>query len=76
MARKETNSTLLIKTPDQSAGVDIQDDEHRGVGGSYVFDPVSGKRTRIEEPASEETNVGADHIRPADVTEKEKADEI
>lgn len=57
--------------------VDIQDDEHRGVGGSYIFDPATGKRTRIEEPAHEtNANVGADSIRPADVTETEKADEI
>lgn len=30
--------------------VDIQNDEYRGEGGSYVFDPVAGKRTRVEEP--------------------------
>lgn len=77
MARKDTSSTLLIKTPDPNLVADIQDDEHRGVGGSYIFDPATGKRTRIEELAApEETNVGADHIRPADVTETEKADEI
>lgn len=76
MAKKETSSAPWIKTPEQNPMVDIQDDEHRGVGGSYIFDPATGKRTRVEEPAPEENNVGADHIRPADVTETEKADEI
>lgn len=75
MARKETSSPLWIKTPDQNP-VDIQDDEHRGVGGSYIFDPATGKRTRIEEPAPAEPNVETDYIRPADVTKTEKADEI
>lgn len=76
MARKETSSTLRIKTADQNP-VDIQDDEYRGMGGSYIVDPATGKRTRIEEPAHEtNANVGADSIRPADVTETEKADEI
>ena len=50
MARKETSSNLLIKTPDQNPGVDIQDDEFRGVGGSYVLDPATGKRTRLAGP--------------------------
>jgi len=30
-----------------SQPVDIQNDDYRGFGGSYVFDPATGKRTRI-----------------------------
>ncbi|MCE7915421.1 MAG: hypothetical protein DYH15_12280 [Nitrosomonas sp. PRO4] len=33
-------------TPEQNA-VDIQNDEFRGHGGSYVFDPATGKRTPV-----------------------------
>jgi hypothetical protein len=29
-------------------------DEFDGVGGSYLFDPATGKRTRIDESASAE----------------------
>lgn len=63
MAKKETSSTLLIKTPDQNPA-DIQDDEYRGVGGSYIIDPDTGKRTRVEGPGMEQQPVGADNIRP------------
>lgn len=28
--------------------VDVQADEFRGVGGSYIFDPKAGRRTRVE----------------------------
>lgn len=48
-------------------------DEYHGIGGSYVIDPSTGKRTPV----------GADSIRPkpetgtaTETTEKEKADEI
>jgi hypothetical protein len=27
--------------------VDVQNDEFRGVGGSYIFDPKTGSRTRV-----------------------------
>lgn len=39
---------------EQQKPVDIQNDEHRGQGGSYVFDPETGKRTRIAGPALDE----------------------
>lgn len=42
------------KTPELKT-VDIQNDEHRGIGGSYVFDPDTGKRTRIAGPKLDET---------------------
>lgn len=34
----------------------IVSDEYSGLGGSYVFDPATGKRTRVE---------GPDHQNPA-----------
>ncbi len=30
--------------------IDFQDDEHRGMGGSYVIDPATGKRQRVAGP--------------------------
>lgn len=46
-------------------------DEYHGIGGSYVIDSLTGKRTPL----------GADRIRPetatgTETTEEEKADEI
>lgn len=41
------------KEPDQL--VDVQNDEYRGMGGSYVFDPATGKRTRIAGPDLEQS---------------------
>lgn len=28
--------------------VDFQQDEYRGHGGSYIFDPQTGKRTKVD----------------------------
>ncbi len=33
-----------------SMPVDIQTDEFHGMGGSYVVDPLTGKRTRVAPP--------------------------
>ena len=30
--------------------IDFQNDEHRGMGGSYVVDPGTGKRQRVAGP--------------------------
>jgi len=30
--------------------IDIQNDEFRGMGGSYIIDPATGKRVRMEGP--------------------------
>lgn len=32
----------------EETAIDIQDDEYRGMGGSYILDPKTGKRTRAE----------------------------
>ncbi|WP_439685103.1 hypothetical protein MNJPNG_06370 [Cupriavidus oxalaticus] len=34
----------------QDSAVAIASDEYSGLGGSYVFDPATGKRTRVEGP--------------------------
>ena len=75
MAKKETSSNLWIKTPDQNPVVDIQDDEHRGHGGSYIFDPATGKRTRVAGPGMEQQPVWADNIRPNGQPATEKNNE-
>lgn len=51
-------------------------DEYHGMGGSYIIDPDTGKRTRIAGP-----DVGADSIRPelepeTGINHEEIADEI
>lgn len=55
---------------EQPARIDIHDDEYRGVGGCYVVDPATGKRTRIAGP-----DVGADDIRPNGEPETETGTE-
>lgn len=50
--------------------IDIQNDEFRGVGGSYIRDAATGMRTRIAGP-----DVGADGIRPKSEPETETGTE-
>lgn len=78
MVKKKTKDSLTVAVPQQMqpAPVDIQNDEYRGMGGSYVIDPATGKRIRAEGP-----DVGADSIRPelepeTGINQEEKADEI
>jgi hypothetical protein len=40
----ELPQSLVINRP---APVDVQDDEYRGVGGSYIVDPETGKRVKV-----------------------------
>ena len=35
--------------PVKDAGDVIANDEHAGIGGSYVFDPVTGTRTKVQD---------------------------
>lgn len=35
------------------APVDFQDDEYRGHGGSYIADPKTGKRTKVNSTGQE-----------------------
>lgn len=35
---------------EQQQWVPTQDDEYHGQGGSYVYDPETGVRTRVDEP--------------------------
>ena len=41
MAKKKPDPEQTEQAPD------VQNDEFRGMGGSYVIDPATGKRTRI-----------------------------
>ena len=49
----------------------MYDDEFSGQGGSYMLDPKTGKRTRIEEPALE-CAVSAAPIAPDPVLKTKK----
>lgn len=73
MAKKKTD---LVQT--EQPPIDIQDDEFRGIGGSYIRDPLTGKRTRVVEAGeSLRDNDGTDRVSQKTVTtETEKADEI
>ena len=84
MVRKKDKDEIVAPVPDGvncdetvcTLPVDIQNDEYHGMGGSYIIDPATGKRTRVEGPS-----VGADGIRPAtdpetEIIEEDKADEI
>lgn len=57
------NPTIDIPSP----SIVIPVDKYHGIGGSYVIDPATGKRTRIEGPA-----VAADGIRPNEQPETEQ----
>lgn len=48
--------------------VDVQNDEYRGMGGSYVFDPATGKRTRIAGPGLEQSAAEFDLSETGGVT--------
>lgn len=43
------NSSVQTSAPTDPAAVlpPWIDDEHAGIGGDYVFDPATGKRTRV-----------------------------
>lgn len=68
MAKKKPDPMQTEQPP-----VDIQDDEFRGMGGSYIVDPETGKRVRVAGP-----DVVADEQESGAIvtTETEKADEI
>lgn len=74
MVSKKDKDVLAVPVPDGvscdetvcTLPIDIQNDEFRGQGGSYVFDPATGKRTRAnpvwgdsirtdEQPATDKT---------------------
>lgn len=50
----------MPKTKDESASATKAfaprtDDEYSGQGGSYIYDPATGKRMRVEEPTAPAT---------------------
>ena len=62
-------------TPQQSPKIPV--DEYHGIGGSYVIDPESGKRTRVAGPVIEADNARTEAAVETQQTETEKkADEI
>lgn len=74
MVKKKDSDKIAVPVPDAKTPPGIPVDEYHGLGGSYVIDPATGKRTRVDGP-----NVGADGIHPGtatETTEEEKADEI
>lgn len=46
--KDKDETPVPVPQAETEAQPDIQNDEFRGHGGSYVFDPVTGKRTRVE----------------------------
>ncbi len=52
-AMTKTKKPALVDDPAQAVPVDVRTvlttDEHAGRGGSYVFDPATGKRTLVNE---------------------------
>lgn len=67
MVKKITNNKTAVPVPDAEKHPAIPVDEYHGMGGSYVIDPATGTRIRIEGPA-----VGADSIRPDEQPETEQ----
>lgn len=52
----------------------MYDDEFAGQGGSYLQDPITGKRTRIEEPTQDSAVAMVDEPAPlAPVAKSKKA---
>lgn len=48
MVKKKHKDEISVPVPEKR--IDVQRDELRGVGGSYVFDPETGKRIRVSGP--------------------------
>lgn len=67
MVKKKTNDEIAVPVPDVETPPAVPVDEWHGMGGSYILDQATGKRTRIEGPA-----VGADSILPNEQLETEQ----
>lgn len=69
MVKKKSEDKIAVPVPVPASAPDVgannhspiqaTPDEYHGIGGSYILDPDTGKRIRVEGPA-----VGADSIRP------------
>ncbi len=69
MVKRTNKDEIAVPVPEVPA--DIQNDEYRGHGGSYIIDPATGKRQRVEGPGVLD-NADTEHA----ITEEEKTDEI
>lgn len=73
MVKRKTSDGISAPVPNApELPVDIQNDEYRGHGGSYIVDPATGNRVRVEGPGVEQNVIPAVEAE----TETEKADEI
>ncbi|MBL8500042.1 MAG: hypothetical protein JNL77_05550 [Nitrosomonas sp.] len=68
MVKKKNKDEITVPVPDAKTPPGIPVDEFHGLGGSYVIDPVTGKRTRVagpiepkstEQPATEQPEAEA-----------------
>ncbi len=50
MAKTRSTEDTAPESQPEALAVDIQNDEFRGIGGSYVFDSATGKRQRVAGP--------------------------
>ena len=67
MVKKKDKDVMTVPIPDEKTPPAVPVDEWHGMGGSYMIDPATGKRIRIEGPA-----VGADSASPAEQPETEQ----
>lgn len=55
-------STTEQTKKEECAGHELASCEHWGKGGSYVRDPATGVRTKVEDPAQESILAGAQAV--------------
>lgn len=70
MVKRTNKDEIAAPVPEISS--DIQNDEYRGQGGSYIIDPDTGKRVRVEGPGVAADNAGTELA----ITNEGKTDEI
>lgn len=73
MVKRTNKDEIAVPAPDVPEMLgDTQNDEYRGHGGSYVIDPATGKRIRVEGPGAAVDDADAELA----ITNEEKTDEI
>jgi hypothetical protein len=51
--KKKNKDEISVRVPESEARSAIPIDEFHGMGGSYILDPVAGKRTRAAGPSEQ-----------------------